>query len=94
MSGMILLRGTGAVLAGVTAATAMRYRSIVTRPLPTEKLDIFTTTRQSKSKQERVLIIGAGVVGVSTAYKLAQRGHQVAILVRTILNYLRCFSGG
>ncbi|KAL3908951.1 MAG: hypothetical protein SGILL_008284, partial [Bacillariaceae sp.] len=29
---------------------------------------------------QRVVIIGAGVVGVSTAYKLAKRGHQVVVL--------------
>ena len=81
-SARIILRGSGAVVAGVTAVTAVRYRHTVTRPLPTTKLTNVFRSGSGNEQQQRVLIIGAGVVGVSTAYKLAQRGHQVAILVR------------
>ena len=35
---------------------------------------------QTQKERQRVLVIGAGVVGVSTAYQLAKRGHQVVVL--------------
>ena len=92
---MALRRGIGAALAGLGGVTAFRYRSAVQRrgQLPSQALSVFDNSNNSNSNsnsnrklssssQQRVLIIGAGVVGVSTAYKLAQRGHQVVILVR------------
>ncbi|WP_143030572.1 FAD-dependent oxidoreductase [Ruegeria halocynthiae] len=32
-----------------------------------------------RKKHQRVAVIGAGVVGVATAYHLAQQGHQVLV---------------
>lgn len=79
---MALRRGIGAALAGLGGVTAFRYRSVVQRQgqLPRQTLSVFDNNL--KASRQRVLIIGAGVVGVSTAYKLAQRGHEVVILVR------------
>ena len=93
---MALRRGIGAAIAGLGGATAFRYRSVLQRQeqLPKQPLSVFggvaavnsssssSFTHESQQQKQRVLIIGAGVVGVSTAYKLAQRGHQVVILVR------------
>ena len=81
---MALRKGVGAALAGVTAATAIQYRRVTqqaTEASPKDRLSVFSSNTPPKSKQ-RVVVIGAGVVGVSTAYKLAQRGHEVVVLVR------------
>jgi D-amino-acid dehydrogenase len=53
--------------------------------LPSQLVQVFTPTASASSntltkKKQRVIIIGAGVVGISTAYRLAQQGHSVAIL--------------
>ena len=99
---MALRRGAGLAIAGLGAATAFRYRSVVQRQrqLPNATLSFFDDNHRGSSlfhqskvpnskddssrqfQPQRVLIIGAGVVGVSTAFKLAQRGHKVVILVR------------
>mmetsp|Transcript_10222 Transcript_10222/g.28152 ORF Transcript_10222/g.28152 Transcript_10222/m.28152 type:complete len:564 (+) Transcript_10222:54-1745(+) len=90
LTGRVVLRGTGLAAAGLTVATVMRYRSVLQRQdeLPSHLLDVFEHDRNSHRRTntgqqqppQRVLILGAGVVGVSTAYKLAQRGHQVVVL--------------
>ena len=82
------LRGAGAVLAGVGTVATYRYRNVLAREreLPSQMLQVFealpnTNGSRAETKQkQRVIIIGAGVVGVSTAYKLAKQGHSVAIL--------------
>ena len=90
---MALRKGAGVVLAGLGAATTFQYQRIITRErnLPQQALAVFdkrqsaTIDPSSSNDKQRVIVIGAGVVGVSTAYKLAKLGHQVVILVRKIL---------
>ena len=83
---MALRRGIGVVMAGLGSATLYRYHNVTEaeRKLPKQELPVFDRQNNGidPAKKQRVLIIGAGVVGVSTAYKLAKLGHQVAILVR------------
>lgn len=83
------LRGAGALLAGIGSAAAFRYRNVVAREqdLPKQLLQVFETLPSNNTnnkfeaeKKQRVLVVGAGVVGVSTAYKLAKQGHSVVIL--------------
>ena len=80
-----------AVLGGTTAATAgfaYRYQQVLRREreLPDQPLPVFTTAdanRKNERKpqeQQRVIVVGAGVVGVATAYKLAKAGHAVTVL--------------
>ena len=85
---MALRRGAGAALAGLGVVTTYRYGSVKAREgrLPQQHLQAFDDSKTSSkssniaNQQQRVLIIGAGVVGVTTAYKLAQRGHKVTVL--------------
>ena len=84
---MALRKGAGALLVGLGGFTTYRYQTLVQdceRQLPTTALHIFDTpkkdTKTPDNKQQRVVIIGAGVVGVCTAFKLAQLGHRVVVL--------------
>ena len=88
---MALRRGVGAVFAGIGATSSYCYWNVLAREkeLPSHLLPVFETMTskrdgdshadQSREKR-RVIIIGAGVVGISAAYKLAKQGHAVAIL--------------
>ncbi|KAL3910783.1 MAG: hypothetical protein SGILL_007558, partial [Bacillariaceae sp.] len=58
------------------------------KQLPTNRLDVFDddsnaatnpNTRTSATKKQAI-VIGAGVVGVCTAYQLAKRGYEVAVI--------------
>jgi tRNA 5-methylaminomethyl-2-thiouridine biosynthesis bifunctional protein len=42
----------------------------------------FSLPQQTQRKDGKVVVIGAGIAGVTTAYQLAQRGHQVTLLER------------
>ena len=80
---MALRRGTGALLLGLTGVTTYRYNQVRKREeeWPKERLSVFDDIDDmAPNDKKRVLVIGAGVVGVSTAYKLAKNGHQVAVL--------------
>jgi D-amino-acid dehydrogenase len=85
---MALRRGAGAAIAALGGVTAFRYNQVTSREsnLPTNELASVNWSHLSASEAEesharqRVVIVGAGVVGVSTAYKLARRGHQVVVL--------------
>jgi D-amino-acid dehydrogenase len=82
---MALRRAAGAAVGGLGAVTAYRYQGVKARErqLPQQILPLFTAEEGGKKQdgtKQRVVIIGAGVVGVSTAYKLAQRGHSVVVL--------------
>jgi NADH dehydrogenase FAD-containing subunit len=76
-----LRRGSAVFLTTLGTATAYRYQNVKQREsqLPANRLNVFA---KPKEGQKQVVIIGAGVVGVSTAYKLAKLGHQVVVLVR------------
>lgn len=81
LSTRLFLGGTGSL----GALVAYRYGSIVQKDsrLPSEPLDPFAklqVNKKPKNDKQRILIIGGGVVGVTTAYKLALRGHSVALL--------------
>lgn len=71
-----LLAVTGAC---VTGAALYRYSSVKRRELllPKEPLEVFLSATDSKKP---VIIIGGGVVGVTTAYKLGLAGHAVILL--------------
>ncbi|KAG7340686.1 D-amino acid dehydrogenase small subunit [Nitzschia inconspicua] len=71
--------GTAAV-AGVTAMTYFRYKHILKRQdrLPKTPFRVFDDEHKRTFKP--VIVIGAGVVGVATAYQLAKRGYSVAVL--------------
>ena len=84
---MALRRGAGIAIASLLGmVTSYRYSRVKAREgrLPQQTLQAFEDNKPFKAKavnqQQRVLIIGAGVVGVTTAYKLAQRGHKVTVL--------------
>ena len=79
---MALRRGAGAVLAGLGGITIYRYQGVKQREsqLPSNSLKVFQDAKPKK--HQRVIIIGAGVVGVSAAYKLGKFGHEVVVLVR------------
>ena len=83
-----LFGAAGATTAGLGGTAYYRYRQVQQREaqLPTNSLDnVFPNPTASKKKntsgsQQRVLVIGGGVVGVTTAYKLALKGRSVAVL--------------
>jgi D-amino-acid dehydrogenase len=86
---MALRRGASAALAGLGGFTVYRYQAVKQQEsqLPKQPLAVFPSvandSRHSVKQQQqrqRVIIIGAGVVGVSTAYKLGKMGHQVVVL--------------
>mmetsp|Transcript_1398 Transcript_1398/g.1871 ORF Transcript_1398/g.1871 Transcript_1398/m.1871 type:complete len:539 (+) Transcript_1398:267-1883(+) len=82
---MALRRGAGAILAGLGGAALYRYQKVKEREsqLPQQPLTVFDSKTKKtidNDKQKRVIIIGAGAVGVATAYKLAKLGHQVVVL--------------
>src|SRR5205809_7994487 len=43
--------------------------------------------------EKKILIIGGGVIGLSTAYYAAQRGHRVTVLERESENHQGCSYG-
>ena len=67
--------------AGLGAAAAYRYREVqqAQAALPKQQLFAFKDD-QSPSGKKKVVVIGGGVVGVTAAYKLALKGHQVVLL--------------
>lgn len=81
---MSLRKGVGVAIGALTGLTAFRFSQVKARErnLPSKALsDVdFRRSLPNDSLRQRVVIIGAGVVGVSTAYKLAQEGHQVVVL--------------
>lgn len=66
---------------GLTGAAVYRYWQVQQREglLSTEPLEIWNTATTA-SEKSRVIIIGGGVVGVTTAYKLGLAGHAVTVL--------------
>ena len=48
---------------------------------------------KKKSKQQDVLVIGAGASGMMTAITAARRGLSVTVLEHVILQILRCLPG-
>ena len=91
---MALRKATGALLTtGLGAATvAYRYERVRQREaeLPKNSLSVFDDGPKPNRQRQQVVIVGAGVVGVSTAYKLAQRGHEVVVLVRIDFKFIFC----
>ena len=86
-------RAVAGLSAGLGAVLAYRYQRITQREqeLPEQRLSLFSPTdstgtlrdhsgQNRHGDHQRVLIIGPGVVGVSTAYQLAKRGHEVVVL--------------
>src|SRR5690606_24662547 len=51
------------------------------RPRTRDRRRQFRTVRRGDGSM-RVLVLGAGVVGIATAYHLARRGHQVTVVDR------------
>src|SRR5438445_11546183 len=49
--------------------------------------------RMTNPMSKRVLIIGGGVIGLSTAYYAARKGHQVALLDRGRIEKENCSYG-
>ena len=45
------------------------------------------------SSSKHIVIIGAGVIGLATAYYLTRRGHRVTVLERASQDYLGCSFG-
>jgi D-amino-acid dehydrogenase len=63
------------------------------RHLPSKALSLF----KGKSQQQRIIVIGGGVVGVTAAYKLALKGHTVVVLEpnpRPAAECSACAAGG
>lgn len=94
---MALRQGAGAMLVGLGGAATYRYQKVKAREsqLPQRPLTVFDSKTKrtiDNDKQKRVIIIGAGVVGVSTAYKLAKLGHQVVVLVSRLALRISYFS--
>ena len=84
---MAMIKGVVALTGVGTTAAAFRYRQVLQREakLPSVPLSIFGNdsgkgTDTNEQTKQRVVIIGAGVVGISTAYMLAKKGHSVAII--------------
>jgi D-amino-acid dehydrogenase len=71
-------KGVTAAAAGVGAWTYHRYDQVIHREqqLPTHRLNVFGSDNHPK----QAIVVGAGVVGVCTAYQLARRGYDVAVI--------------
>jgi hypothetical protein len=82
MSAALLLQSSTVVVAGVTAMSYFRYQQIVKRQqnLPHTPFHIFDNIDEKKKNHKIAIVVGAGVVGVATAYQLAKRGYSVAVL--------------
>jgi D-amino-acid dehydrogenase len=82
MSAPFLIQSGTAAVAGVTAMTYFRYKNILKRQerLPQTQFRVFDDGDEKKKKFKPAIVIGAGVVGVATAYQLAKRGYSVAVL--------------
>jgi hypothetical protein len=83
MSAALLLQSSTAAVAGVSAITYFRYKHIMKRQqnLPQTLFRVFDDDDDNKKNNPKsAIVIGAGVVGVATAYQLAKRGYSVAVL--------------
>jgi len=82
MSVAVVARSATAAVAGLGALTMYRYRGVMERQrqLPQHSFSVFDEQQHPEQNQRRAIVIGAGVVGVATAYQLARRGYQVAVL--------------
>lgn len=80
----LLTKGSKALAlggAGLGAVAVYRYQEVKKEQssLPTHELWSFKE-KDSHSDKKKVVVVGGGVVGVTAAYKLAQKGHSVALL--------------
>ena len=86
MSIAILTRSTTAIMTGLSVMTYYKYQQVIEyeRNLPKQTLQVFdddnNNNNNNNKNNKKVIVIGAGVVGVATAYSLAQRGYNVAVL--------------
>mmetsp|Transcript_22149 Transcript_22149/g.47613 ORF Transcript_22149/g.47613 Transcript_22149/m.47613 type:complete len:555 (+) Transcript_22149:138-1802(+) len=68
--------------AGLGAGAIYRFQQVEREQfdLPRDELWSFKTKEPSSSDKKKVIVIGGGVVGITAAYKLALKGHSVALL--------------
>uniref|UniRef100_A0A7S3LUH2 FAD dependent oxidoreductase domain-containing protein n=1 Tax=Aplanochytrium stocchinoi TaxID=215587 RepID=A0A7S3LUH2_9STRA len=70
------------ILGGLGLGTAAGYAKLVhvQSLLPKTSLAINTNSSKKGNKDKKIIVVGGGCLGVSTAYKLAKKGYSVSVI--------------
>ena len=70
--------GLGAT--GIGAAAVYRYQEVKQEQSNLPSHELWSFKKKPSNDKKNVIVIGGGVVGVTAAYKMALKGHSVALL--------------
>src|SRR5437667_5469207 len=93
----LLAASSARAIAGLTGPRARSFRPLSARRLSLRRRRCWWTTGihlpGGSPVSKQVLIIGAGVIGLSTAYYTARKGHRVTVLDRGTIEQENCSYG-